>query len=187
MGVWKIIRIGFHLQVSFWGHHILAKSQVEKNFGLTSITTWFPCCALCNIILTIGWSSVPRYFIPIFSPCGTVFFGSSNIVTVPLPLTPLYGKFSSSIEKYTSGYAYILDFLCYFGCNNQKLFSIFVIIKPDRLNIGSPFSSMVPSCKFSFLSKNVSTSSLLIEGVPDMALIILIVSKKSLLYLSMTE
>lgn len=124
------------------------------------------------------------YFLSMWNRLG---FGSSIIVTVPLPLTPLYGKFSSSIEKYTSGYAYILDFLCYFGCNNQKLFSIFVIIKPDRLNIGSPFSSMVPSCKFSFLSKNVSTSSLLIEGVPDMALIILIVSKKSLLYLSMTE
>ena len=39
-------------------------------------------------------------------------------------------------RKFTSGYAYILDFLCYFGCNNQKLFSIFVIIKSDRLNIG---------------------------------------------------
>src|SRR5918999_308261 len=90
-------------------HDIFAKSHVEKNFGLISITTWVPCCALCNIILAIGWSSVPRYFIFIFSPYGTVFFGSSNIVMIPLPLTPLYGKFSSSMEKYTSGLAFIFS------------------------------------------------------------------------------
>src|SRR3712207_3187883 len=83
----------------YGGHCLLPKSHVEKNFGLISTSTPSPFFERSAISFAAGWSSVPRYFILIFSACGIILFGSSTIVALPLPLTPLYGGFSSSIEK----------------------------------------------------------------------------------------
>src|SRR5215210_5963954 len=78
---------------------LLPKSHVEKNFGLISTSTPSPFFERYVISFAAGCSSVPRYFILIFSACGTILFGSSTTVALPLPLTPLKGGLSSSIEK----------------------------------------------------------------------------------------
>jgi hypothetical protein len=40
-----------------------------------------------------------RYFLLMFSRSKAVLFGSSSIVSEPLPFTLIKGKFSSSMEK----------------------------------------------------------------------------------------
>lgn len=60
-------------------------SHVEKNLGIISRMTEAPFLMLSVSILASGWSSVPRYFIIIFSASGRFDEASSNILAVPLP------------------------------------------------------------------------------------------------------
>jgi hypothetical protein len=77
----------------------LPRSHAEKNLGVSSITTSTPFLVFSTIILASGCSIVPRYFMFILSTIGKFFCISSDIFATALPFTPLYGKFSSSIEK----------------------------------------------------------------------------------------
>ena len=91
------------------------------------------------LVVYLTFPSVPRCF----------------VVTVPLPLTPLGAE-----EKYTFG---LSRRFCIFLAN----FDVAKKRKPDRVDIGPTL--FVDSSQLQIQSRNLSTSSLVILGISDVA------------------